>query len=443
MALGRQALSDYDAMLSRVERAAADYVRRRVDAYMASYPDASVADARDFAVGVYGDAASTAAADLYDELAESSPKTLPAATVDTPDVSAYVDKEVRYQAGKLADGAPAEFVKQVAMCASDQVSRRGNATMRLNASRDGVRWARVPLGVETCEFCVMLASRGFVYHTARSAGEGEHWHRNCRCKVIPGMEDDFAVEGYSGEQYEALARANAEIDSDPTLTPAQRDAAKRALQEYDAAEYYAVYRGSGIAGKVKSSGRRRRARRNDALFAAAEGDADRLARYVAGAQNVSDLMYRAAGAVGDMAARRDWASLAMLRDVSKSTERGLAAGRTASEAGGGTVGARQPVPTPSGNRGPGMLAVRANAWSGDLSSEEYAEYRRELRQVQGLDSIRLDKGEYARVVSEINTHLSDEDRKHALVTKPIGSYRYTFINRGFGDYVFVDKVEID
>lgn len=94
MALSRRALSDYDSSLSQVEKAAADYVRRRVDAYLASYPGASAADVREFAVevvsdavSVYGDAASTAAADLYDELAVASPEPLPTAAVDTSDVS--------------------------------------------------------------------------------------------------------------------------------------------------------------------------------------------------------------------------------------------------------------------------------------------------------------------------------------------------------------------
>ena len=231
MALSRQALNDYDATLSRVERAAADYVRRRVDAYMASYPDASVADVRDFAIGViddavgaYGDAASTAAADLYDELAEASPKTLPTATVDTSDVSAYVDREVRYQAGRLADGASTEFVRQVAMCASDQVSRRANATMMRNVERDHVRYARVPMGGETCTFCAMLASRGFAYKSAKAAGEGAHWHRNCRCKVVP--ETAGVVDGYDPDEWYGRWQAMEELDDNSILTEKARSAAK-------------------------------------------------------------------------------------------------------------------------------------------------------------------------------------------------------------------------
>lgn len=34
-------------------------------------------------------------------------------------------------------------------------------------------------------FCLMLTSRGAVYHTRKSAGERKHFHRGCDCKVVP------------------------------------------------------------------------------------------------------------------------------------------------------------------------------------------------------------------------------------------------------------------
>ncbi len=231
MALSRQALSDYDATLSRMEHAAADYVRRRVDAYMAANPDATVAEVRDFsietvgdAVNAYGDAASSLAADLYDALSELSGERFPTATVDTTDVSPYVDKEVRYQAGKLVDGAPSAFAEAVAACAGDQVSRRANATMARNVQRDRIRYARVPMGGETCTFCAMLASRGFVYRSAKSAGEGTHWHRNCRCKVVP--ETAGTVEGYDPDEWYGRWQKMQEIDKDKFISGADKAALK-------------------------------------------------------------------------------------------------------------------------------------------------------------------------------------------------------------------------
>ncbi|MCD7919531.1 MAG: hypothetical protein LUG45_05560 [Clostridiales bacterium] len=46
-------------------------------------------------------------------------------------------------------------------------------------------------------------------------------------------------------------------------------------------------------------------------------------------------------------------------------------------------------------------------------------------------------------MSELNTNLSDEDRKQAVLLKPIGNYIYTVINNGFDDYTIVGKTEID
>ena len=88
-----------------------------------------------------------------------------------------------------------------------------------NVGRDrerGARFARVPMGGEACGFCIMLASRGFVYHTEETAGEFDHFHSSCRCKVVPGFPTmeryvrngvrvsrglDPSVEGYDPDLY--------------------------------------------------------------------------------------------------------------------------------------------------------------------------------------------------------------------------------------------------
>lgn len=49
----------------------------------------------------------------------------------------------------------------------------------------GIAGSPVSAGFETCTFCLMLASRGAVYHTRKSAGEWKHFHRGCDCKVAP------------------------------------------------------------------------------------------------------------------------------------------------------------------------------------------------------------------------------------------------------------------
>jgi hypothetical protein len=64
------------------------------------------------------------------------------------------------------------------------------------------------------------------------------------------------------------------------------------------------------------------------------------------------------------------------------------------------------------------------------SSKDYATYR-------------LPKDEYAHVMSEINTHMTEKERKQKVVTKAIGNHYYTFENNGFDDYRIIDKYEID
>ncbi|MGD6877845.1 phage minor head protein [Bacillus infantis] len=60
-----------------------------------------------------------------------------------------------------------------------------------------------------------------------------------------------------------------------------------------------------------------------------------------------------------------------------------------------------------------------------------------------LETIYLPKQEYAHVMSEINTHMSDAQREQAVVSKAIGDYIYTFENHGFGNYRIIGKVPID
>ena len=45
-------------------------------------------------------------------------------------------------------------------------------------------------------------------------------------------------------------------------------------------------------------------------------------------------------------------------------------------------------------------------------------------------------------MSELNTHLTQEERGKKIVSKRIGNYLYVFINYGFNNYKFVDKIKL-
>lgn len=57
--------------------------------------------------------------------------------------------------------------------------------------------------------------------------------------------------------------------------------------------------------------------------------------------------------------------------------------------------------------------------------------------------LRLPKEEYAQVMSELNTHLTEEQRSKKYVQKAIGDYLYTIENNGFNDYRIIGKIKME
>ena len=88
------------------------------------------------------------------------------------------------------------FNDQVLQRIDYEMKRSANMSVVENGRRDPkrVRYARVPTGAETCDFCLMLASRGFVYQSEGTAGAG-HTHSSCDCRCVPGW-DGMEVEDY-------------------------------------------------------------------------------------------------------------------------------------------------------------------------------------------------------------------------------------------------------
>ena len=223
------------------DRAAAD-VESSVLAWCRSHEDATVAEKREAAklimegfVQGYDDVAAEFAAQWYDHRAEQGGARLEQAVTMTTYRPDSVDAVARYQARKLAKGDDAAFAKACGEFARDDAFRSLNETIAANVGRDkdkGVRFARVPTGFETCTFCLMLASRGAVYHTRKTAGEFKRFHRRCDCKIVPGFGDDPDAELVEGvrpkELYERYKQFK-EIDEDESLTSADKDAAKRAV----------------------------------------------------------------------------------------------------------------------------------------------------------------------------------------------------------------------
>ncbi len=230
--------SAYNEAVSKISDGASASVEKLVLEWCASNPGASPAEAREAAklimdgyVQGYDSLASSFAASWYDRQAKANGAKLRQAVTSAVYAPRKTDSVARYQVRKLADEGPAAFAKACGEYARNDALRALNETIMANAERDrskGVRFARVPTGRETCTFCLMLASRGAVYHTRQAAGEFRHFHRGCDCKVIPGFEDDpdaELVEGYRPrELYDAWKRFK-EIEA-YGLPRAQEDALK-------------------------------------------------------------------------------------------------------------------------------------------------------------------------------------------------------------------------
>ena len=234
----------YNRQVARIgDRAAAD-VESSVLAWCRSHEDATVAEKREAAklimegfVQGYDDVAAEFAAQWYDRRAEQGGARLDQAVTMTTYRPDSVDAVARYQAKKLAKGGDAEFAKACGEFARNDAFKSLNETISANVGRDkdkGVRFARVPTGFETCTFCLMLASRGAVYHTRKTAGEFKHFHRRCDCKVVPSFEDDAdaeLVEGVRPKELRERYRAIKQIDSMEGLTDSDRqELAERALR---------------------------------------------------------------------------------------------------------------------------------------------------------------------------------------------------------------------
>ncbi|MGV4377941.1 VG15 protein [Trueperella pyogenes] len=101
---------------------------------------------------------------------------------------AQIQRSVRWALKPYLEGAALDAVKgQVAASLVRHAMQAGRDTIDASVrATKGVLYARVLSGLETCDFCTILASRGPVYGTARDAGDvGNRYHDRCDCQAVP------------------------------------------------------------------------------------------------------------------------------------------------------------------------------------------------------------------------------------------------------------------
>lgn len=193
----------YRDSLNEIAQQASDYVRESIESLGSG---AGVTAARKVAiaaiqdsVGIHGEMAQALAGQLFDEVcAAEGLGVLNFELVDDIIDFAMLEEKVRYFAKALVDGDGARFADDCSTLANMYTWRCNREAMVRNCERNGIRYARVPTNSNPCDWCVMLASRGFVYASADRAEAGSH--TNCQCVVTPGGQST-SVEGYDPDAY--------------------------------------------------------------------------------------------------------------------------------------------------------------------------------------------------------------------------------------------------
>lgn len=245
--------------MAQIPRAALDYLTKEINGISADAKAKvlrvlekldwrDVPECRDAVVSVvntaldtYSLAAAQAAADFFDAsrtFAVGSPLGATAVTGRDPFAT---EGAVRAFVDKANEGDYDAFNRLVLSRIDYELKRSAGRTMVENAARDPLkpRYARVPSGSETCRFCLMLASRGFVYSSKRNAGAVNHYHNDCDCRVVCDWAGG-GVEGYDpdalSDKWRDLEWADAEARAERNGTTADEEYAKRMRQLGEAAK---------------------------------------------------------------------------------------------------------------------------------------------------------------------------------------------------------------
>lgn len=164
-------------------------------------------------VGLIADEAAELAAEFYTIQRAREVSGIFNSVVEIPDVEKRMERTVRSSARHLfGDVVSVEaFQRELQGKTSQYIRETASQTIAANALKDSfeTRFARVPAGFETCKFCQMLASRGAVYVSSKTAGEFNHYHANCKCLIVPhfvSVESLYSADGFNDGQLRARAQ---------------------------------------------------------------------------------------------------------------------------------------------------------------------------------------------------------------------------------------------
>ena len=253
MRITQRTLDNYRREVDAQADIAGGYMMDVMDAFFRTYPNADTAASRNMTIEVmktalanFCEAAGTLSADFFDEITEALGIEAESRLYETMDYS-YVDQKVRFFAKFLNEGDTSRFKKEVVDVTRYFVKRSAYENMVENCVGNQLRYARVPTGLETCAFCFMLASRGFVYNSERKAGDGHKYHQNCDCIVVPGSVDSegnprVKIDGYDPQvMYDNWRKCAETIGVNPMST--SEDVRKAIMREVETRDWHWLYTG--------------------------------------------------------------------------------------------------------------------------------------------------------------------------------------------------------
>lgn len=201
--------------LARTQNRAGDVAERRMRALWKRLPIDDLGTLEDALYQLYprlveesAEVASSAALEWYEKqreaegVAKAYSPVMPAGLVDENEAAKIVGAAIR----DLREGTGrARVLARLTDGARKLISDAGRATTQHATERDPnkPRYARVPTGAETCAWCMLWASRGFVYKSEETA-QFEKSHVKCDCQIVPSWDAHPRVRGYDHTQYERM-----------------------------------------------------------------------------------------------------------------------------------------------------------------------------------------------------------------------------------------------
>ena len=156
----------------------------------------------------YGNAAEVVAADWYEDIYRERSR-ISAGGVSNEQMARA---RARWAIGESWNGNHAQALSTLQLVTDEMVRQFGRDAVQESAKANKRMYARVPVG-KTCAWCLMLASRGFAFHSETDAGKMAKFHGDCDCEIVP--DDGRVPEGYDADSlYEAYKSVHQTGDTD-------------------------------------------------------------------------------------------------------------------------------------------------------------------------------------------------------------------------------------